>query len=322
MLFRAFIIILTLSSSIISFAADSNEAKMEAERAQTAADSLFAIYEYPEAIKNYYVVLNYKTEAGDTLGAEKIRLQLAEIAYFEGYLSQCLKHLEKCQPVFEKYGENLLLFRSLKMKGEIFSKRANYESAIASYKRASEVGEAMGNPHLKFVGIESLGKLSLMRKRFEGAMANFDRALEAAPDNADSALAYSGIASVLAKQENYDKALAFSKVAEDVAKGDTTALIEIYGTRADIYVIKNEYLGALKYYAMQLDMIKIQSDELSKARIMMNIAMIHEIRREFAKAADFMQEVVIIYERINSSETVRANEYLQMLRGEREKSKK
>lgn len=316
MLFIFILAIALIAGPAFGEAVDMEKARFQADEVLLQADSLYESGNFSPARRNYYIAMNLKDELGDTLGAALSRFGLAKIAFFEGYYSKCLKHLEQVRPVFEAKELYRRLYSLHKMKGEIFTRRGLYDDAVAAFSKAVEQGKKAGEPRLIFRGMESLGKLSLMRNRFEGALNNFGRALSAAPSAPDSGLVYKGIAEVHARQKDYDKALAYFDMAESSAKSDSAALAEVYGALAEVNLNRGDYRGALKCYSAQLDLIKTQQDQMSRARTMMNMAMTYEILKEYAKALDFMEEVVVIFSEMNSPEAVRANEYLKKLKSQ------
>ena len=315
MIKRILFTILLLIFAVYCGKAELKTSELQPQAALTRADSLFRIYEFDAAEEEYFQALKFYEQAGDSLATAYPCLGIAKIALQQGFYSKSLRLLDKCASSFEAGGDYSSLSRTLMLKGEIFAKRAQYEEAVSVFSKAVSYAEKANDRSLVFIALEGLGKISLMRERFEGALNNFGRALAAANSPLDSALIYIDLAQMYSLQSDYEKAAGYLKMAKKFAATDSSALTNIYGAYADFHLRQNDYLGALQYFAQQLHLLKAHDDLYSRARVMMNIAMIYEIQKQYGKAADFMEEVVRIFDNLQSPEAKRARSMLDNLKG-------
>ncbi len=313
---RKFIICITLILAVSSLNVLIAGEKDSAVREHLLADSLYHAGLFPDAKTHYYTALGIKKETGDPLGAALCRLGIAKIAYFEGYYSKAQKLIEEVMPVFEKNGLYKKTFQCHQTLGDIHAKRGQYDDAVAQYRRAVGQGEEAGDARLVCQGLQSMGHLSVTRGRYYGAKLSYDLALASAPENTDSGYVYIGLGDVYAMKDEFETSITYLDSALSLAEtaGDSALVSGVYGAMAHTYRRSGEYLMALDYYSKQLDIIKIRNDKLGRAKTMMNMAGIFEIRKQYAKAGDFMQEVVLIFSELNSPEAEKAKEFLRRLR--------
>lgn len=286
--------------------------------AHLKADSLFDIQAYEEARGEYYRALKLKETVKDTLGAALCRLGLAQIAFWEGYYSKSLKYIEDIQPFLEAAELYPQLYALHMTRGKALSLRWQFKAAAAEFNSAAAAAEKMGDPHRAFLASETMGRLSLDGKRDEAAILHFTQALLRAPNSVDSGYAYKGLARALTLRKDYAGAVAYFDSAAAIASSppDTALLAEVYGARGDMNHRRGDYTGAVKYYSQQLELVKAQGDELRRARILMNIAVILEKQKKIAWALELMEEAVNILERNKSPETEEARKFLQRLRAD------
>ncbi len=280
------------------------------------ADSLLENGQYTDARKEYYRALELKEGAGDTLGAALCRLGLAQIALVEGYYTKSMENLNRIQPALESAKLLPQLYTLHMTRGEALNRRFLYRESTAEFNAASEIALKMRNPHKAFLASEKMGKLSLQGKRDEAALLHFSEALLKAPDRADSSRAYNGLARALTLRKDYPAAISYFDSATVIASSppDTLLLAEIYGARGDMNRRREDYKGAVKYLSMQLELVKSQGDELRRARIMTNLAVILEKQKQVAWALELMEEAVRILEKRKSPEADEAREFLKRLR--------
>ena len=307
-------ILVLFGSAAVVYAGNSNQDK--AVREHLLADSLFLAGDFPQAKTHYYSALVLKEEAGDTLGGALCKLGIAKIAFFEGYYSKALKLIDDTLPVFEKNKLYKKIFQCRQTLGDIYAKRGQYEDAVAEYRRATDQGEPAGDYHLTCLGLQSLGHLSVIRGRYYGAKISYNLALSSAPSEVDSGYVYIGLSDVHTMKDEFKTSMTYldSALTLAVTTGDSALFSGVYGAMAHTYRRSGNYLLALDFYSKQLDIIKNRNDKLGRAKTMMNMAGIFEIRKQYAKAGDFMQEVVLIFSELNSPETEKAREFLRRLR--------
>gem|GEM_PF-1914301 len=283
---------------------------------QAAADSLFLAGNLPDAKESYYRALSAYDKSADSPGAAYCRLGLAKIAFFEGYFTKAQKLTSGLDSLFLQHNLWLSAFETHRLLGDIFAKRGQYENAVWHYRAGINIGEQTGDKAMQCAGLRLLGKLSVLRGSFHGANLAFSQALEIAPSASDSGYAYVGLGDTWVVDENYPQALACLDSAEIQARtvADSVLWAEVYGAKAQTYRKMGNYHRALDFYGKQLDLIKTRSDQLGRAKTMMNMAAIFEMQKQYAKAADFMEEVVLIFEELNSPETAMAKEFLDRLK--------
>jgi len=299
----------------IVFAADIEE-RTEMETALQKADSLFKIAEYDQARNEYYRALNLLEISGDTLAAALCELRLAQIAFSEGYFSKALKYLEDIQPALEAAASTVHLYDLNMTKGKIFSKRWQFAEAAAAFDAAAIVAVKMGEGHKAFLALESAGRLSLNGRRDEAAILRFASALLQASDRSDSGYAYNGFARAFTLRKDYPQAIAYFDSATMMTSDppDTALLAEIYGARGAMNSKRSDYAGALKYYTLQLELVKAQGDEIRRARILTNIAAILEKQGKIAWAMETMEEALKILEDRHCPEAAEAKEFMRRLK--------
>ncbi|MBC8205081.1 tetratricopeptide repeat protein [bacterium] len=276
-------------------------------------DSLLQSGDYESARKILHEALLLKYETGDTLGGALCQLRLGKIAFQQNYYSKALRYFEEALTPLENAGLYRELSELYNHRGRIFGKHGQWEEAVLSYRRAIELAERIPDSKLIFINQSALGSLSLQRMRLDGALNNFRLALQLAPELIDSVTAYCKIAETYALNQEFNQALTVLDSALTIVIGDTLSLIKIYGARGKINYQRGDYPGALLYYQKQLDYIQSSDDAYGRARVMMNMAVIYEQQGNIAKASDFMEEVVKIFRRVDSSEADKAQDYLNKL---------
>lgn len=313
---RNFCICMILITAAATFQVMMAGEKDNAVREHLLADSLYHAGLFPEAKTHYFTALELKKEAGDTLGAALCRLGIAKISYFEGYYSKAQKLIEEILPVFEKNRLYKKIFQCRQTLGDIHAKRGQYDDAVAEYRRAVDQGEKADDAHLTCQGLQSMGHLSVVRGRYYGAKISYSLALSAAPGGIDSGYVYIGLGDAYAMNDEFENSLTYLDSALTMAEisGDSALFGDIYGAKAHTYRRSGDYLKALDFYSKQLEIIKSRNDQLGRAETMMNMAGIFEIQKQYARAGDFMEEVVLIFSELNSPETEKAKEFLRRLR--------
>jgi len=296
-------------------ASTQNETVREAIILHNRADSLLECGEYSQARAAYNEALQLKNKLGDTLGEALCRFGLGKIAFYEALYSKSLRYLNAAEPVIAENALHHQLFDSHRIKGDIYKRRGQYEDALAEYRAALNQAEVIEDRHLIFLGCQSMGKLSRVRGRHEGALINFMRALQSAPYPSDSGYAYIDVSEVLTQQNEFALALAYqdSAVMKAESAADSSLLANAYGAKGHTYRQQGDFIKAIFFYEKQLNLIKEQNDDLARAKVMMNMAFIFEMQKQYAQALDFMEEVVHIFENLNSPEAVRAEKYLRKL---------
>ena len=316
-LFFSTVIIALLIDFPLAFAGkNNNDIVSQGKALQETADSLFLAGNLPEARQHYYQALNSYDKSADSLGAAYCQLGIAKIAFFEGYFTKAQKLAAGLDSLFLRNSQWIPAFETHRLSGDIFAKRGQYEDAVWHYRAGVTIGEKAGDKSLQCAGLRLLGKLSVLRGSFHGANLAFSQALEIAPSASDSGYAYVGLGDAWVVDENYPQAFAFLDSAEMQAQtsGDSSLWADVYGAKAQTYRKMGNYHRSLDYYGKQLDLIKTRSDQLGRAKTMMNMAAIFEMQKQYAKAADFMEEVVLIFEELNSPETEMAKEFLNRLK--------
>lgn len=293
-----------------------NETVRQAIVLHNRADSLLDCGEYSQARAAYNEALQLKNKLGDTLGEALCRFGLGKIAFYEALYSKSLRYLNAAEPVIAEIDLPCQLFDLHLTRGDIHSRRGQYEDALIEYRAALDRAIIIDNYHLIFLGYQSMGKLSRVRGRHEGALVNFTKALEAAPIASDSGYAYIDVSEVLTRQNEFALALAYqdSAVMKAESTADNVLLANAYGAKGNTYRQQGDFIKAIYCYEKQLNLIKEQNDDLARAKVMMNMAFIFEMQKRYAQALDFMEEVVIIFDELNNPELKKAEEYLRKLR--------
>lgn len=283
----------------------------------SVGDSLFTEWELSQAKTNYYSARDSYKEAGDELGKAQCNMRLAKIASFEGHFSQTQKLLADVKPVLEENGLYEDIFEYHRLLGDIFALRGQYDDAVRNYRAAADLGMKTGDSHLQCAGLRMLGNLSVKRCSYEGAKMGYGAAMQAAPGAVDSAYVYIGFGDTYAMEDKYPQSLVYLDSAQTLAEAalDSVLLAELYGAKASTYRRSGNYFRALDYYARQLEIAKTGNDKLGRAKTMMNMAVIFELQQQYAKAQDFMEEVVLLFSEMNSPETAKAKEFLKRLKG-------
>ena len=293
-----------------------DEDALQAQLLLLQADSLLEQGIISEARQAYLNALQLKKQMGDSLGAAFCRLGLGKISFRENLFNKALKYLEEAEPALKENNLYLQLYELSILRGDIHTRRGKYEDALNQYRAALDLGSELNDLHLVSSAYQYMGKLSMIRNRLQGAEMNFLKALEQAPGPVDSGYAYISLSEAFTRQEKYSSALAFQDTAIILAQtaADTALLAEAYGAKAQTYRYLGDYIASISFYEKQLNLIKVQNDELGRARVMMNIAVIFELQKRYAQALDFMEEVVKILEELESPESIKAQEYLKQLR--------
>lgn len=300
----------------LSTAKDSVKKEWTKNSFNLSADSLYSAGDIMSARGKYYDALNEYKETGDSLGIVYCRLGLAKISFYEGYYSQAQKLLSGIDSTFLEHGLYSQYYDCRDIHGGIYLKRGQYDEAISEYRKASDEALKAGMPRYASQSLRVLGKISTERGRYVGAKMNYAEAMSVSPSASDSGFVYLGYSDVYTAEGIIDKAFAYIDSAEALASAekDTALFVELYGSKANIYKKAGNYLKALEFYAQQLDLIKTQDDRASRAKTMMNMAAIFELQKQYAKAADFMEEVVKLLSEMNSPEAEQAKAYLKSLK--------
>jgi len=310
------LILVVLNYSAVMAAASGGDIISTGRILQETADSLFLAGNLPQAKQYYYQALNLYDKAADTLGISFCKLGIAKLSCFEGYFSKAQKLLAGVDSLFIEKGLWLPAFECRRMMGDIYAKRGQYEEAVWHYRSAADIGKLTEDKSLYCAGLRLLGKLALQRRSFHGAVIAFHQALQNAPAASDSGYAYIGLGDAQVINDDLHLSLTFLDSAQTMAvtSADSALWADVYGAKAQTYRKMSNYHRSLDYYGKQLDIIKTRRDQLSRAKTMMNMAAIFEMQKQYAKAADFMQEVVLIFEQLNSPETEIAKEFLSRLK--------
>jgi signal transduction histidine kinase len=184
--------------------------------------------------------------------------------------------------------------------GTIYEKRVNFKEAHKYYNQSIEISKALNDRMLLFRSLKSRGNLFYSNGFNEDALNNYITAMKIAEEEnfqKEKILIYNNVGLVFSEQKNYEKAKEYIQKSLSL---DPSSNIKynIYNNLGIQYFHLHNYDSAGWCYHQSLIICDIMKKEELKAAPLANLGLLYSKQKKYEKALEYFHKAKKIYDKL------------------------